>query len=105
MPNEDSSSPGKSRHSSQDGGSKSKPKPISRTRSSPLVTLGSPGTSLGRTGLAWDPVMLQHSCLCGDELLHPESPGRVERIVSRLRDTGLLSRYRLFRGKYKERTE
>ena len=31
---------------------------------------------------AWDPVMLKHSCLCGDETLHPESPGRLERILA-----------------------
>ena len=26
--------------------------------------------------------MLKHSCLCGDETLHPESPGRLERILA-----------------------
>ena len=81
--------PIKTRHSSQEGGSRSRPKPISRTRSSPLVSLGVVGA---RTGLAWDPVMLQHSCLCGDDLLHPESPGRLHRIINKLRDKGVISR-------------
>ena len=67
-------------------------------RSSPLVTLGtsisptgSPGR--GRTGVAWDPAMLQHSCLCGDTSTHPESPGRLERVLARLAETGLLARW------------
>jgi len=100
-------SPVKTRHSSQEGGAgKSRPKPISRTRSSPLVSLaaaaavgaaGPVGSSVARTGLAWDPVMLQHACLCGDELLHPESPGRLERIIDKLRDRGLLARCELVR--------
>ena len=39
--------------------------------------------------------MLQHACLCGDEVLHPESPGRVERILDKLQEAGLVPRYTL----------
>ena len=56
------------------------------------MSLGSPGGT-SKTGLAWDPVMLQHACLCGDEVLHPESPGRVERILDKLQEAGLVPRY------------
>ena len=68
------------RHSSTENISRGRPKPISRTRSSPLVSLGpasiSPtSASMKKTGVALDPVMLKHCCLCGDEGLHPESPG------------------------------
>ena len=92
---ENASSSGKTRHSSQEGAtataSRSRPKPISRTRSSPLVSLTTAGTA-AKTGLAWDPVMLEHSCLCGDQLLHPESPDRLLKIINKLRDNGVLSR-------------
>ena len=46
---------------------------------------------------AWDPVMLKHSCLCGDETLHPESPGRLERILAAVAEAGLLTRCELVR--------
>ena len=36
--------------------------------------------------------MLKHTCLCGDEACHPESPGRLERILARLAETGILNR-------------
>merc|ERR550517_436925 len=92
----------KVRHSSTESGGRGRPKPISRTRSSPLVTLGtsisptgSPGR--GRTGVAWDPAMLRHACLCGDGGAHPESPGRLERVLARLAETGLLARCDLVR--------
>jgi len=92
----------KVRHSSTESGGRGRPKPISRTRSSPLVTLGtsisptgSPGR--GRTGVAWDPAMLQHACLCGDGGAHPESPHRLERVLARLAETGLLARCDLVR--------
>ena len=34
----------------------------------------------------------QHACLCGDGGAHPESPGRLERVLARLAETGLLAR-------------
>ena len=98
----------KVRHSSTENISRGRPKPISRTRSSPLVSLGtiSPTVvgSSKKTGVAWDPVMLKHSCLCGDDSGHPESPGRLERILTSLAEAGgrggragLLSRCELVR--------
>ena len=94
----------KVRHSSTEniGRPGGRQKPISRTRSSPLVYLGtsiSPtSTSITKkTGVAWDPVMLKHCCLCGDDSLHPESPGRLERIMTSLAESGLLARCDLVR--------
>ena len=99
LPMEDQ--PSKARHSSTENISRGRPKPISRTRSSPLVYLGtsiSPTSgSIKKTGVALDPVMLKHSCLCGDDSLHPESPGRLERIMNSLAESGLLSRCELVR--------
>jgi len=102
IPGDELSVTGKARHSSTENITKGKPRPISRTRSSPLVSLGtsiSPtGTSTSKkTGVAWDPVMLKHTCLCGDEVCHPESPGRLERILARLAETGILNRCELIR--------
>ena len=45
-----------------------------------------------RTGVAYDPLMLKHTCLCGDELSHPESPARLERIIAKIADSGALAR-------------
>lgn len=42
-------------------------------------------------GLAFDPLMLKHQCLCGDDSQHPESPARIETIYTRFQETGLLS--------------
>ena len=93
--------PNKARHSSTENISRGRAKPISRTRSSPLVYLGtsiSPTScSMKKTGVALDPVMLKHSCLCGDDSLHPESPGRLERIMNSLTESGLLPRCELVR--------
>ena len=93
--------PSKVRHSSTENVSRGRPKPISRTRSSPLVSLTtsiSPTAGPGkRTGVAWDPVMLKHHCLCGDDSTHPESPARLERIMSCLAESGLLNRCELVR--------
>ena len=36
--------------------------------------------------------MLKHTCLCGDELSHPESPARLERIIAKIADSGALAR-------------
>ena len=96
--NIDSDQSNKVRHSSTENLARGRPKPISRTRSSPLVGLTSVSpTSCGKTGVAWDPVMLKHCCLCGDDSTHPESPGRLERIMAGVADTGLLSRCDLVR--------
>ena len=100
LPMEDQ--PSKARHSSTENISRGRPKPISRTRSSPLVSLGtsiSPTSgSMKKTGVALDPVMLKHSCLCGDDTSHPESPGRLERIMTSLAEAGgLLARCELVR--------
>ena len=97
VPGEDFSVSGKARHSSTENITRGKPRPISRTRSSPLVSLGTSISPTGsstskKTGVAWDPVMLKHTCLCGDEACHPESPGRLERILARLAETGILNR-------------
>ena len=48
------------------------------------VSLGS-----GRTGLGFDPAMLRHECTCGDAVLHPENPRRLQSIWSHLVATGL----------------
>ena len=68
--------------------------PLERTMSSPLVNGGrvpallSPG-EMSRTGLAYDPVMLKHACMCGDDRLHPENPTRLRAVYTRIKDTGL----------------
>ena len=89
----------KGRHSSSENLSRGRPKPISRTRSSPLVglTSASPSSTNTRTGVGWDPSMLKHSCLCGDDSTHPESPGRLETIMTAVAESGLLSRCDLVR--------
>ena len=75
----------KARHSSTENTTRGRPKPISRTRSSPLVSLStsiSPTSSslTKKTGVAWDPIMLKHCCLCGEDSLHPESPGSEKKV-------------------------
>ena len=91
----DDSGLAKVRHASTE--SRGRPRPISRTRSSPLVQLHTsispPGVQGGAAvGLGWDPAMLQHVCHCGAESAHPESPGRLERILAGLVEAGLLAR-------------
>lgn len=44
------------------------------------------------TGLAYDNVMLKHTCTCGDNSLHPEHPGRLQSVWARLIETGLANR-------------
>nr|CAH7737049.1 unnamed protein product [Callosobruchus chinensis] len=44
------------------------------------------------TGLAYDNQMLKHSCVCGNNAIHPEHAGRLQSIWSRLLETGLVSR-------------
>ncbi|XP_058443455.1 histone deacetylase 4 isoform X2 [Malaya genurostris] len=44
------------------------------------------------TGLAFDSLMLKHSCICGDNAAHPEHSGRLQSVWARLVETGLASR-------------
>lgn len=44
------------------------------------------------TGLAFDSLMLKHSCVCGDNAAHPEHSGRLQSVWARLVETGLASR-------------
>lgn len=54
---------------------------------------GSPSSSGKiKTGLAFDSVMLKHSCVCGDNSSHPEHSGRLQSIWARLVETHLASR-------------
>lgn len=95
--------------------------PLSRTLSSPLVhfasnhvqspsdtgaqppavnlslphrrnQLGPDGLHQLTTGLAYDNVMLKHSCSCGDNAAHPEHSGRLQSVWARLVETGLAAR-------------
>ncbi|XP_071630350.1 histone deacetylase 4 isoform X6 [Temnothorax longispinosus] len=78
-------------------------RPLSRALSSPLVHLG-PQSSSGEifvrssshrptTGLAYDPLMLKHACVCGETVRgHPEHGGRLQSVWARLSETGLLQR-------------
>lgn len=43
-------------------------------------------------GIGYDLAMMEHSCICGKQDLHPEQPDRIASIYRRLRDTGLLAR-------------
>ncbi|XP_044597333.1 histone deacetylase 4 isoform X5 [Cotesia glomerata] len=78
-------------------------RPLSRALSSPLVHLGPQGTSgdvfargsphRPTTGLAYDPMMLKHACVCGETVRgHPEHGGRLQSVWARLSETGLLQR-------------
>jgi len=45
------------------------------------------------TGLAYDPLMLKHACVCGETVRgHPEHGGRLQSVWARLSETGLLQR-------------
>ncbi|EFN68742.1 Histone deacetylase 4 [Camponotus floridanus] len=78
-------------------------RPLSRALSSPLVHLGPQGNSgdmfarvsphRPTTGLAYDPLMLKHACVCGETVRgHPEHGGRLQSVWARLSETGLLQR-------------
>ncbi|XP_076244011.1 histone deacetylase 4 isoform X2 [Calliopsis andreniformis] len=79
-------------------------RPLSRALSSPLVHLGPQATGAGElfarssshrptTGLAYDPLMLKHACVCGETVRgHPEHGGRLQSVWARLSETGLLQR-------------
>ena len=42
------------------------------------------------TGLAYDPIMLRHDCLCNGVGTHHEFSGRLQSIYSRLQATGIV---------------
>ncbi|XP_030566798.1 histone deacetylase 4 isoform X2 [Drosophila novamexicana] len=44
------------------------------------------------TGLAYDPLMLKHACICGDNAPHPEHSGRLQSVWARLNETDLVKR-------------
>ncbi|XP_017792992.1 PREDICTED: histone deacetylase 4 [Habropoda laboriosa] len=82
-------------------------RPLSRALSSPLVHLGpqasqtsggsgdlfARASSRPTTGLAYDPLMLKHACVCGETVRgHPEHGGRLQSVWARLSETGLLQR-------------
>ncbi|KAJ8258188.1 hypothetical protein GJAV_G00194170 [Gymnothorax javanicus] len=87
-------------------------RPLSRTQSSPASTslllpdktlpLAPPETpSKPRftTGLVYDSQMLKHKCTCGDNSNHPEHPGRIQSIWSRLQERGLKAQCESIRGR------
>ncbi|XP_072745238.1 histone deacetylase 5 isoform X7 [Anoplolepis gracilipes] len=78
-------------------------RPLSRALSSPLVHLGPQASGSDMfargsphrptTGLAYDPLMLKHACVCGETVRgHPEHGGRLQSVWARLSETGLLQR-------------
>lgn len=76
-------------------------RPLSRTLSSPLVTLSPNGSPdplavatrhVFTTGLVYDSLMLKHQCICADNFHHPEHGGRLQSIWARLQETGLAAR-------------
>ncbi|XP_044750922.1 histone deacetylase 4 [Coccinella septempunctata] len=76
-------------------------RPLSRAVSSPVVHLGIPepptlsrrrSSTTPTTGLAYDNQMLKHTCICGNNIVHPEHAGRLQSIWSRLLETGLVAR-------------
>ena len=79
-------------------------RPLSRTLSSPLVTLSSLSPNgcpdslpvsnrhVFTTGLVYDSLMLKHQCICADNFHHPEHGGRLQSIWARLQETGLAAR-------------
>lgn len=44
------------------------------------------------TGLAFDNIMLKHTCACGNNAAHPEHSGRLQSVWARLAETGLANR-------------
>jgi len=77
--------------------------PLERAQSSPVVMappLSPPQNvpqditmkCIDATGIAYDPVMLKHGCVCGNNSGHPEHAGRLQSIWARLHETGLVKR-------------
>nr|XP_010965477.2 histone deacetylase 9 isoform X2 [Camelus bactrianus] len=78
---------------------------ISRTHSSPTASIV-PHPAMDRpllpgsaTGIAYDPLMLKHQCICGNSTTHPEHAGRIQSIWSRLQETGLLNKCERIQGR------
>uniref|UniRef100_A0A673SR52 Histone deacetylase n=1 Tax=Suricata suricatta TaxID=37032 RepID=A0A673SR52_SURSU len=78
---------------------------VSRTHSSPAASISphpemdcplQPGSA---TGIAYDPLMLKHQCICGSSTTHPEHAGRIQSIWSRLQETGLLNKCERIQGR------
>ncbi|XP_037692785.1 histone deacetylase 9 isoform X8 [Choloepus didactylus] len=78
---------------------------VSRTHSSPAASVSphsaahhpfQPGSA---TGIAYDPLMLKHQCICGNSTTHPEHAGRIQSIWSRLQETGLLNKCERIQGR------
>nr|KAF6338095.1 histone deacetylase 9 [Pipistrellus kuhlii] len=78
---------------------------VSRTLSSPAASMLphpavhrplQPGSA---TGIAYDPLMLKHQCICGNSTTHPEHAGRIQSIWSRLQETGLLNKCEWIQGR------
>ncbi|XP_023565584.1 histone deacetylase 9 isoform X7 [Octodon degus] len=82
-----------------------KPRLLARTLSSPAAAIlprplpdrpPQPGSA---TGIAYDPLMLRHQCICGNSTTHPEHAGRIQSIWSRLQETGLLNKCERIQGR------
>ncbi|XP_008587623.1 PREDICTED: histone deacetylase 9-like [Galeopterus variegatus] len=78
---------------------------VSRTHSSPASSI-LPHPAMDRplqpgsaTGIAYDPLMLKHQCICGNSTTHPEHAGRIQSIWSRLQETGLLNKCERIQGR------
>ncbi|XP_053782211.1 histone deacetylase 9 isoform X6 [Desmodus rotundus] len=78
---------------------------VSRTHSSPAASV-LPHPAVDRplqpgsaTGIAYDPLMLKHQCVCGNSATHPEHAGRIQSIWSRLQETGLLNKCERIQGR------
>ncbi|XP_063090149.1 histone deacetylase 9 isoform X11 [Cavia porcellus] len=81
-----------------------KPRLLSRTRSSPAAAIlprptDRPRQPCSATGIAYDPLMLKHQCICGNSTTHPEHAGRIQSIWSRLQETGLLNKCERIQGR------
>uniref|UniRef100_A0A8C8VU54 Histone deacetylase n=1 Tax=Peromyscus maniculatus bairdii TaxID=230844 RepID=A0A8C8VU54_PERMB len=78
---------------------------LSRTHSSPAAsmlphpTADRPRQPASSTGIAYDPLMLKHQCICGNSTTHPEHAGRIQSIWSRLQETGLLNKCERIQGR------
>ncbi|XP_061688836.1 histone deacetylase 7-like isoform X2 [Syngnathoides biaculeatus] len=68
--------------------------PLQNASSTIPVSLSSPTTDVKlrfTTGVVYDAQMQKHQCTCGDNSCHPEHPGRIQSIWSRLHERGLRS--------------
>ncbi|XP_060052108.1 histone deacetylase 9 isoform X4 [Erinaceus europaeus] len=78
---------------------------VSRTHSSPAASIlphpemEHPLHPNSATGIAYDPLMLKHQCICGNSTTHPEHAGRIQSIWSRLQETGLLNKCERIQGR------